>query len=965
MAVNPELENFIRELQSRGSSVKGKTSKANPELDAFIQELQSRGATMQAPAQAPEDPEEQMLREYEQSIRPRKDKVAQSLEENIDSMLNQGGHLGRLAAQLPGKVASDLVNLPQGVYNLGTLPVNALGGNLPQFSEEQMPGHYVEKGLKHIGYDVNSEQPEGPGEELLYDVARGGLGALVGNELGAAAALPRIAKNLGKAAPYVGRAAESLLGASRTAKGKAAITGAGAGIAGALKVLQEAGVDTSPLGVGVGGLLLGRGAMAAGKIGKEAAKHINPIYHGERQAQKALGEIVGKEAIPKVLENLEAAQPSRSGYEPTTAQLANNVSLSHLEDMYKPVIKHAELAEGLGERSASQLEKAQKGIEGLKSKGSEGAEAAQQQFAKVEAAREAAAAKAHADRLAAAKQGVESELAEFREAPSKHVSGKSARQEIIKEHKKAISERTEKTGPEYKQMDELSNVKLEPADTKALIESNLEGLPKNSRYSKVLNGVLKLFETDKSKKDITKSAAYKKALKANDFETLQKMRNEASRPELSVPVLDKALSQIKDSASEAYKAGRKSEGRLLTQVAESLDKELSVHPEVKNARASYAKESVGVNQIEQNRSFARALEKKKYGSGYKAAASSILKNIINSSDESISKTHDFMKVFGKNKEAMQAVKDYIHNDAFSKIMSDGVPSQAKMDSYLRANPAALVAYPDLATKLKNVSNATKAMNDIANTNYRELTKSYKDAVKVITGKSSDKVMGSVFGSEDSVGKIRILKEALAEDKTGAALEGAKRSTVDLIIKNSTSGDKFLKFFKNQYKNLEEFFGKGSHEMDFLEDTRDYFKREKASINRANPPGTGSKTEPRRVIREKLEGPKKGLFGHIFDKVMHPISAGSIGYSLMGPVGGSLGLASSGVKSWWKELAMSSKEKTIQRALLDKDYAKLIFKNIKDQNEREAAKKLASKWRGQYISGYELSKRAANTGKEEE
>ncbi len=959
MAANPELENFIRELQSRNpSKIKGKASNANPELEAFIQELQSRGAAMQAPAQPAQDPEEQMLQEYEESIRPRRDPTAQGLEENISSMMNQGAHLGRLSAQVPGKVASDLVNLPQAAYNLGTLPVNALGGNLPQFSEEQMPGHYLEKGLKNIGYDVNAEQPEGPGEEIAYDVARGGLGALAGNELGLAA-------KASKYAPYLGKAAESLLGAAGTAKGKAAITGAGAAISGALKTLQEFGIDTSSLGVGAGALLLGRGVAGAAKLGKEAAKHINPVYHGERQAQKALGEIVGHEGVPKVLEKLEAAQPSRSGFQPTTAQLADNVSLSHLEDMYKPVIKHAELAEGLGERSASQLEKAQKGIQALKSKGSEGAEAAQQKFGEIEAAREAAAAKAHADKLAATAKGVESELKEFREAPSKHVSGKEARKEIIKEHKKVTSERAAKTGPEYKQLDELANVKLEPTDTKALIESNLEGLPKNSKYSKVLNGVLKLFETDKSKKDITKSVAYKKALKANDFESLQKMRGEASKPELSVPVLDKALSQIKDSASEAYKAGRKSEGRLLTQISESLDKELSVHPEVKNARASYAKESVGVNEIEQNRSFARALEKKKYGSGYKAAASSVLKNIINSSDESISKTHDFMKVFGKNKEAMQAVKDYIHNDAFAKIMSDGMPSQAKMDTYLRSNPSALVAYPELATKLKNVSNATKAMNDVANTNYRELTKNYKDAVKVITGKSSDKVMGSLFSSDDSISKIRILKEALAEDKTGNALEGAKRSTIDLITKNSSTGDQFIRFYKNQRKNLAEFFGEGSHEMDFLKDVDDYFKDEKASIRRANPPGTGSKTEPRRVIKEKIEGPKKGLWGHIFDKVMHPLSAGSIGYSLAGPVGGSLGLASSGVKSWWKELALSSKEKTIQRALLDKDYAKLIFKNIKNENEREAAKKLASKWRGQYVSGYEISKRAANTGKEEE
>jgi len=836
-----------------------------------------------------------------------------SIGDTLSNMFNKGAHLGKLQNQAVGRAATNLPNIPQGTYNLGAMGANLLGANLKGFSEDEMPGHYIQKGLKHVGVDLNAEKAQNDGERLFESLIEGGAGAAMGGGLGAAS----------KGIPYLGKAAGALLGSPETAGQVGALAGAGAAISGALKTLQDAGIDTSPLMLGVAALPAARATYAGMKgIAKIPGKinNLRPSVVGHNDALRGLESIMGRENIPSAIESINQSNANQSsfGYKPTTAEVVKNPGLSMLQETYRGMTKHPEVSQGISERTNQNIGAVKNRIEELQPKGPSGPAATQEYFENF------------------AKMPEDHEFYKTTSAPE---AGTAIRKGLKEELSSRKSKRRADVGDEWSEIDKIKD-RLNPKNTHAYLDEELRKLANNS--------------------DARQPLEYMKGLLEGDKATIGGHQIPSLHPE--VYKLSSASKNINKKMKLAKRAGDDELVRIYSGAKEALNNDLKSHPQVESARKNYAQAKKPENEIALHGTFKKILKTSDYDATDLLPDSSVPREIVSSAAKSESIASDFMKLLGDKKEVMEPVKGYINNKIINDIVDkNGNPSLAKIHKFKEKYPGAFTIYKNLDIKLKNSSNATKFLNDLGEKNYRETTKIYDATFKSVVGSKPEKMVQNLLQSGNPDKKIAMYTKILDTDKTGQAWEGARRATMDYISEKAASPAGFVKFYQGNVNSLKKIVG--PEEMHFLTELNKRYSdvsdvvKQSITTNSA----TGARLANQKAVNNVVD---KSLGRTILDDAVTSTNAIISGHLSKVPGGKILGAISSGAYKWYQNAVSSSMQKTVQRALLEPSYAKMLLEDITTKHGKEAAKKFMGEWRNQYLSGYSIGQHASDMGKDD-
>lgn len=825
-------------------------------------------------------------------------------------------HFGKITNQSAAKGITNLPNIPQGLYNVGAMGANLLGANLKGFSEEEMPGYHIQKGLKDYGgIDLNSEHPENGAERIYSSIVEGAAGTALGGGLGAAS----------KAIPYLGKAAGALLGTPQTAGQVGALAATGGTISGALQTLQEAGIDTSPLIMATAALPIGRAAISGAKTLARLPGKVNnlrPSKVGYNDAARNLQTIIGKEQVPGAIESINkgTSNPSSFGYEPTSAELALNPGLSMLQETYRGSTKHPELSQGISERTNANIRAKNNKLTEFQPEGPAGGVAAQE----------------HVNDFAKMKDN-----SGFEKTATPSEAGAAIRKGLKDELGSRTLDRYKKAGDKYEVIENIQG-RTPATSANAYINKRLDSLGPESTLRAPLIKLQKLLKGEKAK---------------------TKRGDPYGEVNPKVSHLSQTRTEINGFLGESLRSGNKTLSKIYRDVKNALDVDLEGHPEVSDAWKKYAEASGPVNEIDLEPTFKKIMKSTDYNAHDVLPNSGVPREIVSASEKSQSVAEKFKNLLGDKKEVMEPVKGYINNKVIKETVDKyGNPSLEKIHKFKEKYPGAFTLYDHLDTKLKNMSNATKFLSDISEKNYKDTTRVYDNMFKSVVGSKPDKMAQSLFQGGDSTKKIDMYTKILKTDKTGQAWEGAKRATMDYISEQAESPAKFTKFYKGNLENLKRVVG--PEEMHFLGELNDRYKSASEVVKQSNT--TNSSTLARDMTRKNVERlVNKGLGRTILDESVNSTTGIITGHLSKVPGGKLLGAATGGAYKWYNNAISSSMQKNVHRALLEPSYLKMMLEDITTKQGKEAAKKLMGEWNKQRLSGYAIGQFGAEANEDDE
>lgn len=822
-----------------------------------------------------------------------------------------GSPYRNLERQAVGKAITNLPNIPQGAYNIGAMGANLFGADLNGFKEDEMPSHYIQKGLKHIGMDLNEHKPKNAFQRIYSAGVEGGAGAAIG--AGMASKVSNV--------PYAGKTAGALFGAPKTTGQLGAIAGGGAAISGALQTLQEAGVDTSPLMLSLAAFAAGKGTYNLGKSavkGVRNIKNLAPSVRGRNDAQLGIESIMGKENIPGAIEAIDKsnANPSSFGYKPTTAEAIKNPGISMLQETYRGSTKHPELAQGITERTTANIAAKNNKLTELQPTGSKGPRAAQEyleDFAKL------------------------SDNSGLDKTTSATDAGVAIRKGLKDELGVRKAKRRADVGDRYSVIENIEGTHA-PKNARDYIIKELQHLPENSPSRTPLNDLWDLLQGP--------DATYE----GSAF----------GRQEPTIPNLSGARRDINGMLGKAKRSGDENLERIYRNVKKSLDTDLEAYPQVAESWKKYAKAKKPENEIALHGTFKKILKTSDYDAHNVLPDSGVPREIVSAAEKSQSIASDFKKLLGDKKEVMEPVKGYINDKIIKNIVdNEGRPSLSKIHKFKEKYPGAFTLYDHLDTKLKNSSNATKFLNDLGEKNYKATTKVYNDMFKATVGSKPEKMVQELFQGGNSEKKIDMYTKILQTDKTGQAWEGARRAVIDHISSQAESPVKFVKFYEGNLENLKR--AVGPDEMHFLGELHKRYKD--ASEVTKQSMTTNSATIARDMTRKKVDNlVDKSLVRTVLDESINSTTGIITGHLSKIPGGKFLGAVTGGAYKWYQSAINSSMHKNIQQSLLEPSFMKFMLEDITTKHGKEAAKKFLGEARKQKFSGYSIGQHAAEKDK---
>lgn len=673
--------------------------------------------------------------------------------------------------------------------------------------------------------------------------------------------------------------------------------GLGTGVGGLSQGLQETGMSPGASEAIAVGLPIA--AMLAPSAAR-GVKALTPSAIGERRAAKTLEDAVGRENVRDVVRRIEESQGLP--YNPTTAEIAESPGISQIHEAYRGQPKHPALPEGIAERGAAQQKALEESIEGLRGGENLHPQTAKDYFLQGYERRVAEEEGARAAASSRAQQTLEAYEPRLTPEEAGHEMGQAIRAEDVER----AARRTENVGPEYTQLRGIEGEFL-PGGTLLHMENEARHHSPNSSIRRAIEGARDLIGTEPK----------------------------------SISMLEGDLQELTDRISSAERSGDNKKAFTLRRIKDRLYHELSeAHPQVRTARAGWAEASTEVNQLRNHPTFSKMLKTTDFDAHNLIPDSAIPKKVINSAEGSASVARDFLKIFGNNKKAMDSMRGYLNHRVVTEIMdANGQISIANINKFRKNNPGAFTLYPELETKLKNTSNATAYLNGLAKKSFTKNNDHYMDVFKRISGDSAEKMVPSIFRSKNSVEKVKTLKQELMTDKSGEAMQGFTNGVVDYVLEEAKSPAKFLKFYKNNKKNLAEVFN--PDQMKILDNVEAYYKRQSES-KRLSQIYQGSPTTSKKAILGATEG-EKGLGGKVIDHMLHPVT----GAIAAGPTGA---IAFS-IAGHYKGLGANAFRESLQRALLSPEYTKYLLEMRMNKQSADRAKNSISKWRKAYILGY--------------
>jgi hypothetical protein len=877
-------------------------------------------------------------KEY-RNLTPEQREVRKNYEQSRnDDRLRKLKLVGQEAVASPLQVA----DIGHGLYNLGNMATSAIGLTDPNpYREEEMPSHRIKQAMaEYTPIDLLKYQPQNASERVVKSgigiggsaFTGGGIGTLVKglSKAGSTASM------LGKAATKVQPYTTALLGAPETAGQAAALGGAGAAIGSGIQALAENDINASPY-------LLGTlAALQAAKGGKWAAGKIKgalPENQGSRIAASRLKGVIGEENIEKAIKNIQEGRstPSMYGHRPTTAELANTEGLSMLEDAYRGSPSHKELSENLTSRGISNEAAKRNELARARGEGAEAGLATKERVLEHEAGEKVAR-----------QAKVDEALKDFSDVSSPEDTGKAIREGVESELDSRKKARGIESNDKYEYVRNLDE-RIPTGRAEAYLDIEIARFGRNSKMRRALQTVRNMFGKEE-------------ALNRYGLPQL----DNRGRPKMVDQLADRLVSvreEIGDLRNAAIKAGNKKLALKYGETLKQLDLDFDVNPKISESWKTYVKESIPVNQIDQDPFFKSILKETDYTSGHVIPDSGIPNKLVNASEASQSVAHKFMNMFGKNKEVMKSVQGYVNQNVLDSILDvNGVPSEAKIASYLKKNKGSLTLYPGLETKLANARNAGKFFHQVGDEAVKESTKIYKDMFKAVTDSAPEKVVNNLLSGTNKTEKLTKLLDIMNKDTSGQALEGLRRAFVDHVSEEAASAIKFTNFYKAHKKELSRVMLEP--QMKFLEELNKHYLDQRNIQAHVTGPRTGSQTAQRLRTQQEVERTlERTLPETILDEMLQSSGGAAAAYLKKGPGGASLVSAIKGASKWYTNAVSSSVQKNMQKAMLNPEFAEMTLLDMTKKGAKEKAKTLAGQWAKSYIKGYAIKPIA--TDKEEE
>jgi hypothetical protein len=613
-------------------------------------------------------------------------------------------------------------------------------------------------------------------------------------------------------------------------------------------------------------ILKGAGTSAGlSSAGRTGVKTLNPseksLSRIEKSVSDYLVEKVGAENVDQVLDNIRGYKSS-IGYKPLTSEIAENDSLAQLYRAQKGIA-----GSGIDEQQALNANAIKSALEGSK-KGSDDILQTQDYVR---------------GRTSNLESDVSKQVDEIRPKANVTDTGRVLQDTLIKGLKDKEQARRLATAPIYQSL-ENDFSQLNPTNALEVLNNT------------IVKGDVKADFDYIKKQMIPKPSGSKKQ----------------SMP--TVAELSAVRKNVINSMLEKYeRSGEKTRATMVKKVKNALDEDFKNIPQQRFADSLFNKLSGPVSEITENKAL-RSVTKERYGKPL-MSESRVPGTFINSSSGSIDDSRALFNQIKDKPEAIQAVKDHLHEKAITSIVDPqtGKVDLKKLESFKDKYPGAKILYPDLYNvKLKNLSHAQFAANKFMDKTRSVQKTLERDAFGELVGGDPKNIMPEIFNKNSDRNMKNLISE-VAQDKSQKSMNGLRNEAIDYFeksISNSSkvgknhvlSYDKMKKFMDNHQKALDEVLE--PNQMSVIKEVEKIVGGQNSAATRGLAPGSPTNAN----IRNALS--------------LSNWSTGAIKAGLT-----KLGVSIPGISEFIKNFAdarLAQREAVLNRALRDTEYADFLM-----------------------------------------
>lgn len=333
------------------------------------------------------------------------------------------------------------------------------------------------------------------------------------------------------------------------------------------------------------------------------------------------------------------------------------------------------------------------------------------------------------------------------------------------------------------------------------------------------------------------------------------------------------------------------------------------------------------------------------GGGYKLLDSAVPAKVFHSGPTGFEDVTSFRKAVG-DETALPVLTDYAVSDMRrAALRPDGTVDPAGLARWQAKNAEALRAFPELAAKLSDVSNASQAMADAA-----ELRKQTLDAfqghaaAKLMNATSPEdavRIIGGMFNAKNSVQQIKQLVDRAGGDQN--ALAGLRNAVAEYmkqkLISNTEAGtsgtnliksDQFQTFVRQNVAALRQLFS--PEEIASLNNIAADLNRANRSLTAVKIPGSSN------TPQDLLANAKTKNLSVLSSVALEAAAAGAgaLAGGLHGGLAsaglGVMGLMGARVANALRDAGMKNVDQILTKALLNPEFAGQLLRRFPQRPE---------------------------------
>lgn len=695
---------------------------------------------------------------------------------------------------------------------------------------------------------------------------------------GASKGLKPAAKALAKDIGMVGAQAAAIKGTPRfTEEG---------GISGALEDIAK--------GAGTGAALSSSGKGLRRIISPDSTQ----LNRNERKVSNYLSDSIGEENLENVTNNLKNYE-SAIGYEPLTAEIAENPAFSQLQRARQGVV-----GTGIAEKQGVGASTIVKALEN--------AEVTKKDMLSIQ--------NYIRDRLRSLEGNVEKEIGTLSPRLEAPEAGRPIQEGLHGALKADEKIRRDITSPMYKEL-ENNLSELRPSTALDVLNNTIVKGKVKKDFKAIKN---EMRPEGLTKEDILYKKKYDKGLKEAKMYTGEKgveaYKNSGHpEPKSTTPTVAE-LSQVSQTLNDmidmANRKGAKKRALMLGKVKTALAKDFESVPEQKIADETYRELSKPVSEITEQKALASVV--KKLHGKFLMTESRVPGVFINASAGSIDDANALLKKVGHDLKAMDGIKGYLNNKAALSIIepTTGKVDLNKLEAFKEKFPGAKRLYPELYnTKLKDIGHAQVMVNKFLKNTEAVSDTLYKDSLGEIVGKDTKNIMPNLFNKHSSENVENLVKE-IGKDSTGEKMEALRKET--------------LAYFKKKITNRS---AEGSHNVLSYDKMRKFMdEHEKALTKILTPEQIKVVKSVEKIVKGKNKAATQGMApgSPTNANIMNALdlyNAGGTSENIIKASLLKLGMGTPFAKEFfknWKEVQLKKNLEILDKAIVDHNYAEFLL-----------------------------------------